>query len=171
MKAEEIWKPVKGYEEFYEVSNLGRVKSHYCKCGVKDRILKPGTAHGYSYVVLVKSGQRKNIKIHKLVAESFLGYVARGLEIVINHKNFIRTDNRPENLEIVTQRENSNKKHIPHTSKYTGVFFDSNQKKWTAAIYANGKINFLGRFKHELEAFNAYQKALLKLTPPSHAQS
>ena len=68
--------------------------------------------------------------------------------------------NKVENLEIVTQRENANKKHIKSSSKYIGVSWKKRDKKWVSSIRINGKKKYLGSFTDELEAHNAYQKAL-----------
>ncbi len=84
--------------------------------------------------------------------------------LVVNHKNFIRTDNRLENLEIVTARENTNRKHLKSSSIYTGVCWDKNRKKWFSSIKFLGKDIFLGRFDCELEAKNAYDKKLIELS-------
>lgn len=102
--------------------------------------------------------------IHKLVAMAFLNHTPDGTQIfVINHKNFDKMDNRVENLEIVTSRENSNKKHLSSTSKYTGVSWNKNTNKWRADIYINSKLNYLGLFTNEIEASNAYQNALKQI--------
>ena len=95
---------------------------------------------------------------------AFLNHIPRGLELVVNHKNFIRTDNRVENLEIVTNRENCNKKHLKSSSQYVGVSWAGDRKKWFSSIAIDGKLKNLGRFKTELEAHEAYQNALEKLT-------
>lgn len=100
----EEWRPLPGQwsELKYEISNQGNVRSLYrdrrpCKFGL--------TARGYSVVWLYK-GNRKYTKttVHRLVAQSFVPGQRPGLQI--NHKNGIKTDNRDENLEWVTPREN-----------------------------------------------------------------
>lgn len=157
----EIWKDVKGYEGIYQVSNLGRVKS--LKFG-KERILKGGIdGVGYLTVSLSKNGKVKTHKVHVLVAIAFLGHTPCGYKLVVDHKNFIRHDCRLENLEIITQRENANLKHIKSTSEYVGVSWDKGTKKWRADIHVNGKHKYLGLFTDELEASNAYQNALNNL--------
>lgn len=98
----EIWKPVKNYEDLYEVSNKGSIKTlRYSK------LLKPGLGgNGYFTVSLTKDGKARSHYIHRLIAEHFLdGYFAGAH---INHKNKDRTDNSLENLEWVTQAENNN---------------------------------------------------------------
>ena len=166
---EEIWKEVKNYEGIYEVSNLGRVKSLERKVthpvngfkNVKERILKQGTNRGgYLYVDLHKNGKRKNTKIHQLVAMAFLNHTPDGMKLVVNHIDFNRTNNRVENLEIVTNRENTNRKHLKSSSPYVGVHWDKSRNKWRALIRISGKQKHLGLFTCEIEASRAYQKAL-----------
>jgi hypothetical protein len=68
-----------------------------------------------------------------------------------------------DNLEIVTARENSNKKHLKSSSKYIGVCFEKESKKWVASISLKGKQKKLGRFDCEIKASEAYQNALKTL--------
>ena len=153
----EIWKDIPNYEGLYQVSNLGNVKS--LKFG-SQRILKYGiNSGGYCVVVLCKN-KTKTLYVHKLVAEVFLNEKCFGREFVVNHKNFIRNDNRLDNLEIVTNRENTNKKHIKSSSKYVGVCWDKVSKKWKSQIWVNGKRQILGHFVNEYDANLAYQNKL-----------
>jgi len=150
----EIWKDVKGYEGLYRVSNLGRVLSNI-------KILKPAVSpQGYLIVNLSKQSKAKVITIHQLMAIAFLGHTPCGHKIVVDHINNVKTDNRLENLQIITQRENLSKDKTGGTSEYTGVFWIKKCKKWLAAISINGKAKHLGHFKTELEAHEAYQNAL-----------
>jgi hypothetical protein len=168
----EVWKAIKDYPN-YEVSNYGNVKSlkrkEWCVKNNsfsirKERILKPcfGSS-GYLGVNLYKNGKCNFKNIHQLVAISFLNHTPCGYKLVVNHKNIIKSDNRLDNLEIVTARENSNLKHIKSSSQYTGVSWDKTYKKWTSQIHINKKDVKLGRFNTEEEANNAYQKALYEL--------
>lgn len=154
---EEVWKDIPGYEGFYEVSNTGRVKSIKF---TKTRIRKPQIYKEYYYTFLCKNGIIKKFANHQLVAMAFLGHKPCGLTMVVNHINFNKLDNRPVNLEIVTVRENSNRKHLKSTSKYTGVHFHKQHKKWNSSIVFNGKKIDLGLFKNELEASEYYENAL-----------
>ena len=67
---QEIWLPVEGYEGYYEVSNLGRIKSLKSN---KENVLKPSIdTGGYAYNPLRKDKKSKNFSIHRLVASAFL---------------------------------------------------------------------------------------------------
>ena len=155
----EIYRDVVGYEGLYQVSNLGNVRNIHYRGG---RIMKLGLTRGYYMVGLSKNGKRKNYTVHSLVAQSFLGHIPNGHEIVIDHANGIKTDNRLENLRLVTHRENVTfgtlKKET--SSKYPGVSWHKNNKKWRALINIKNKLKFLGYFPSEIEAAEAYQKAL-----------
>lgn len=166
---EEIWKDIPEYEGFYQVSNLGRVKSVKRKIKIragvyvtlKELFLKPSVdGGGYYQVILNKKSKRKTIKVHKLVSMAFLNHKPCGYKLVVNHIDFNKLNNRLDNLEIVTQRENANLKHIKSTSKYVGVCWNKFRNKWVSYIKINGKLKYLGLFKCELQAHQAYQKAL-----------
>jgi len=103
----EIWKPIKGYEGRYSISDRGRVMSHKYNGGNTERIMIPTTLpDGYPKLFLVgDDGIRSRVKIHKLVAEAFIGKKPDGLEI--NHIDGIKYNNDSENLEYVTSKENS----------------------------------------------------------------
>lgn len=95
------WKPVHGYEGLYEVSNYGDIRS-VAKGGI---ILSPAKDdHGYFRVCLYHNGTAKNKRIHRLVAEAFLPNESRLPEV--NHINGNKTDNKVENLEWVSTKEN-----------------------------------------------------------------
>lgn len=161
---EEIWKDISGYNGLYQVSNLGRVKSLANNFTRKEKILKNNIdSNGYNVVVLHKKGIRKTRTVHQLVSIAFLNHMPNGRDLVINHKNFIKTDNIVTNLEIVTARENGNKKHLKSTSKYTGVSWHKRDKIWHSQIHINGENKHIGYFKNEIDASIAYQKELNNL--------
>lgn len=114
MTRKEIWKDVVGYEGYYQVSNLGRVRS-------VDRIVKGcfgSTQHkksiilspaintaGYYSVALVRNAKSKSYRVHRLVAEAFLPN-PNSLP-VINHKDENKLNNSVENLEWCTYSYNT----------------------------------------------------------------
>lgn len=143
----EIWKDIDGYEGLYQVSNLGRIKSFvkwdvYNKYHYEERILKPFKNNkGYLEISLVKDKTRSNKFIHRLVANAFIPKI-QGKNIV-NHKDFNPLNNNVENLEWVTQKENTiysveNMKHrksITHSNtneKY--ITYRESQKKYRITI-------------------------------------
>ena len=159
----ERWKTIKEFPN-YEVSNRGNVKSLNYNNTKKPKILKTGTnADGYFHVSLCDGNSKKTIKIHQLVAMAFLGHKPCGHYLVVNHKDFNRKNNNVNNLEIVTQRENSNKKHLKSSSKYTGVYFNKAHQKWISSIRIGREFKHLGLFVNEIDASNAYQEYLKKL--------
>ena len=159
----EEFRDVKGFEGLYQVSDLGNVKSLTRKGCLKNRILKPTESGiGYLQVNLSKLGKLKPFTVHALVAGAFLGHKTRGCKLVIDHINNDKLDNRTENLQLVTQRNNLNKDR-KGVSKYIGVSFRARNKKWTSSILVDGKRKYLGDFYLELEAAYAYQDALKAL--------
>jgi len=165
----EIWKEIKGYED-YEISNLGRVKSLARIITTvrgsrtyKEKILKGALDHyGYSLVSLYKDNKVKTKMIHQLVAIAFLNHTPDGYKLVVDHVDNNPLNNELGNLQIITHRENLSKDK-KGSSEYTGVSWDKSRKKWMSSIRVNGKIKHLGRFTDELEASEAYQKALKEL--------
>ena len=155
----EIYKDVIDYEGLYKVSNFGNIKNN------KDKILKSSLyKNGYLMINLCKYGTVKKRLIHQLVAEAFLNHKRCGFKLVVNHINFDKTNNNLTNLEIVTSRENCNKKHLKSTSQYIGVSLNKENNKWRARIVLNSKIKHLGYFTDELDASKAYQLELSKIT-------
>ena len=105
---EEVWKDIKGFEGRYAISNMGRVKSLNYRCTGKEGILKPGkTKRGYLYVTLAKEEKYTKHYIHRLVLQNF-SPVENMSELQVNHKDENKTNNRLENLEWVTCKENCN---------------------------------------------------------------
>jgi hypothetical protein len=170
MQQQEIWKDIPGYEGKYQVSNLGNVKSlsrivlRHGKYPFlsKEKILKTNFNNtNYLVVNLYKNNKSKTITIHKLVAIAFLNHMPDvNNELVIDHINNIQYDNRLENLQIITQRENTSKDRKNKTSKYTGVFFVKKINKWVSTIRLKKERIYIGCFDKEEEASLAYRETL-----------
>lgn len=153
----EVFKDIPNYNGIYQVSNFGNVKSLMYS---SERILKSYVQQsGYLKVNLFKNKKSKSFEIHQLVAMAFLNHKPNYFEKVVDHKNGIRSDNNLENLQIITQRENSSKDKKGF-SKYVGVYLNKTKKRWAAYIRINGNKVFLGLFIDEKEAGKMYDKAL-----------
>lgn len=104
----EEWKSVDLFPE-YMVSNLGNVKriapwktkNRFHPGYIKGRRMRP---NGYLAIKLIHNGVRQHFFIHRLVAHYFIGPRPENKEV--NHKNFDRLDNRADNLEYLTRKEN-----------------------------------------------------------------
>lgn len=106
---EEVWKDIEGYEGLYQVSNLGRVKRV-----TTGRILKGGKdKDGYLQVTLCKDSTKSTKKIHRLVAQAFVSNSENKPEI--NHIDEDKANNRVNNLEWSTRKENNN--HGTHNER------------------------------------------------------
>lgn len=110
----EIWKPVVGYEEFYEVSSLGRMKSlervlfrrNGARMSYPEKIMKPHTdKNGYDTVSLYNGIKRVTRFVHTLVCMAFIQNPHN--KPCVDHINGDRRDNRVENLRWCTIKENN----------------------------------------------------------------
>ena len=102
----EVWKFVAVTKrKMYKVSNKGRIKTIDLKNNKKVKILKlKKDSRGYYYITMVIKGERKNFRVHRLVAETFIPNTDN--KPCVDHINTIKTDNRVQNLRWVTHKEN-----------------------------------------------------------------
>lgn len=114
----EKWKDILGYEGLYQASNYGRIKSlekfvesvshgKPCMRHIRECILQlQSHPNDYLQVNLNVDGKSKTFRVHTLIWEAFNGEIPEGMEI--DHINAVRSDNRLENLRIMTHQENLN---------------------------------------------------------------
>ena len=147
----EKWKKINDFP-LYEVSNFGRVRSTR---GKKIKVLYEYIdAQGYKTVRFYNKNICSKRKTHKVVAEAFLGKSEKN----VDHINGIKTDNRVENLQFLSIRENTVKyfETVYHQKSKTGC----RKKKgiWVSAVHdktRNKKLH-IGSFKTEEDAYSAY---------------
>lgn len=164
----EIWIKIPDFPD-YEISSHGRIKSF--KRG-EEKIIKQHVGDtGYYRCGLFKDGKAKQIKVHQIMAVSFLGHTLCGMKSVVDHIDSDKLNNNLSNLRIVTSRQNNINYRIynsdKYTSKYVGVFIEKRHGKNNeqririrACIGIKGKKVKLGTFKTEEDAHLAYVKKL-----------
>ena len=168
---EEIWKDIPEYEGYYQASNLGRIRSlegFSCNHKSGSGFIKKGVVlsqylnkkTGYNTVGVSKNNIRKTLTVHKIVFRTFKSVYSKA-NMVIDHINNVKTDNRLCNLQLLTQRDNLCKS-IDKTitkSKYFGVYAGNREGKWRARIKINGEQISLGQKDDEYEASKLYDLA------------
>ena len=157
MRLKEKWKDVPRYEGIYLVSNFGNVKS--LRFG-KEKILTPGISKGYAHVTLYQNGDKRGFKIHKLVMMGFNGYeYNKDIDLWIDHIDNDKLNNRLDNLQLITHRENKSK-DVKSFSKLLGAIWHIRNKKWMARIRINGDAVHLGYYKTDVMASRIYYYAV-----------
>jgi len=111
----EIWKPVVGFEGWYEVSSFGRLRSvdrvevnaNGVTRHLKGKMISTSSlSHGYPVAVLMRPGEKKMVRIHRLVAKAFIQNPEN--KPCIDHIDTNRANCRKDNLRWVDNKENSN---------------------------------------------------------------
>ena len=111
---------------------------------------------GYVRLQYTYKGVARKMYLHRLAWRIYYG---EWPDLVIDHINRDRSDNRLCNLRVVTVRDNVRNAR-PKSGKYSGVHFDSLRSKWVAKVRVDGgKRIFLGRFPCPTLAAIAYDKA------------
>lgn len=167
---QEIWKDIPYYEDYYQISNHGNVKTkertlenvNGKKSLYKSKERKPSLSE-YRMIALSKNGYVKMFKISRIVATVFVdGYSEKNR--VVNHVDGNKYNDFYKNLEWCSYSENTlhayNNKLAKRKNGDTGVFFDGKRKKWTSYLYRNNKNIFVGRFSSKEEAEIAYKNKL-----------
>jgi len=175
-KEVEIWKDIPDYEGYYQASNLGRIRSldrtvpyrNRYERFYKGRIKKVNVRNkGYKIYTLNINGVYRTFLGSQLVAMAFLGHEPDGHKLVVDHINGDRSDDRVDNLRIVSHRANTStcfrSDRDSLGSEYIGVHWHKKTSKWQSKIKHNGADVHLGCYDTEIEASNAYQEALSKV--------
>jgi hypothetical protein len=159
----EVWKDIPNFKN-YQVSNLGNVKSlNYNRTGKTKVLMKHINNSGRYTLNLYKKGKRySNRNISVLVAQAFLNHKPSGNKLVVDHINNISANDKLYNLQIITHRENLTKDKKTK-SGYTGVYKATDGYAYFSEIRIKGKRKYLGRFKSQQEASQAYKKELNKI--------
>ena len=154
---QEVWKTITEISNMYQVSNTGEVKSF--TQGV-EKILKGGIQkNGYRSVQI----NGRCYGIHQLVAIAFLGHKTCGKKMVIDHIDCNKLNNNVSNLRIVTNRYNVYRIKNTYSSKYKGVTWKKDMKKWIARIRIKDKTFYIGKFTCEICAHLAYLEEVKKI--------
>jgi hypothetical protein len=123
---QEEWREI--HEMGYEVSNLGNVRRSVDGVNTAiGRIKTPSlSGNGYLIVGLFKNGKRKNVLVHRAVAEAFIGHIDNSREV--NHIDGNKLNNKLENLEIVSRSQNF--RHAISTGLIKKDWFDAPRKRY-----------------------------------------
>ena len=171
---EEIWKDIKNYEGFYQVSSLGRIRSldrticQKSKYGTtmikkyKGKIIAPQTQQSKYYVVyLIKQRERRRLYVHKLVADAFIPNPLNKKEI--NHKDCDKYNNNVTNLEWVTRKENL--EHAVRsglTGKQRNYCISATGEKYIGIRNGKYRLNFnWNNIRHD-RCYNTLEEAIKK---------
>ncbi len=145
-----------GYEGLYAVSDDGRIFSLNTGKELKQSLDKGG----YLQVVLTKEGRHSTVAVHKAVFYSFNAYrrLTRTDELVIDHIDGDKRNNRLDNLRKITTRDNTSRAKSNKHGR--GVHYYASLGKFGAEISFNRTRYYLGLFPTAEEAASAYQSAL-----------
>lgn len=165
----ERWKDIIGFENIYQISDIGRVKGMCREIVYKDgrKYTKPAQIkkltiadNGYLHTMLKRNDKSFYFPVHKSIAMAFFNYIPNSRKIVIDHIDNNKLNNNVYNLQIITSRENNSKDKKNNSSKFTGVFYRKRLNKWRSVIVINYKSIELGAFIDEKEASKCYLLAL-----------
>jgi len=139
---QEIWKDIPWYEWLYQASSLWEIKSlFYRRYGYPKIMIWWTNNFGYRKVSLLKDWLSRSFFVHRLVCLTFLWKNEKKKEV--NHKNWIKTDNRIENLEWCTRSENNKHKYSILWFKSTYQIHHPNKWKfWKDSIRSKSVLQY-----------------------------
>ncbi len=150
---DEIWRDIKEYERYYQVSNKGRVKRLLSKTRHghirQEKILKLSNST-YKSVSLCKNNCKKNFTVHRLVAQAFISN-PRNLNY-INHKDGNKHNNFVENLEWCTRLENSK-----HASDNKLVRDQHGEKNNMSILTKKEVLDIRSKIKNGMSAYKVHK--------------
>lgn len=116
-------------------------------------------SHGYAYFTDNNTSPRRTEKLHNFI----LNHTPS--DVIIDHINGNKLDNRLVNLRFVSYKENIRNSSSKNnsTSGFKGVSWDSSRNKWIASIQHGGKTHHIGRFDNEEECARAYDKECMRV--------
>lgn len=152
------WKPIKTYEDIYEISSTGiirRIKSTTCGNAGMVKSTYVNKKWGYKYAVLYKDGKPKAFRVSRLVAIAFIPNIFNKEQV--NHINGIKTDDNVTNLEWNTRSENQ--KHAIRIGLRSAKGIKNSQSKLTEKDIINIKeLKKIGFTQNEIATkFNISQ--------------
>ena len=158
----ELWRQIPGYEGYYEASSLGRIRSVPRQTKSRNgnkinpgRLLKPETSNvGYLRVSLSVIGKQKKESVHRLVAMAFVPNKQR--KCCVNHKDLDRKNNKPENLEWATSKENSE-----HAVENGAIKRGAELHNWNGGQYTDckcGRKKILKTTKRCIDCHNKFMR-------------
>lgn len=182
MKEIEIWADIRNYEGLYQVSNLGRVRTHKDKVTYterhgyrkwKQRILKyknDDDRVGYR-VDLWKNGKPRTFLVARLVAFTFYSEDYNNRKLTVNHKDGNRMNNQLNNLELLTLEENiyhafetglyNSCKRIKVTNKYTNEVIQLNSMAKASKYLGHNAGYISGKMKSGINENSVYKWELV----------
>ncbi len=161
----EIWKCIDSLDGLYQASSFGNIRSidrvvprgnNYLT--LKGKVLKQHLGnHGYLTVSPSLDGRNRRKTVHRLVAEAFCGVS----KLTVDHVDGNKLNNRADNLEFVTKRENLIRHHAKSKDSNLPAGVSRSRNRFVARIRIDGHNNYLGHFLTSKDAGEAYELAKL----------
>lgn len=167
---QEEWRDVPNFEGFYQVSDLGRIKSSgkrhsnngniYLKQPFVLKQITYNKKYNYLCVNLSKNRKSTRFQLHKIVAMAFLEHIPDGTnKIVVDHKNTIGNDNKLSNLQLLSNRKNISK-DAKNKTGHNNIFKTGKMFRVCATLN-NKRLNF-GSYE-DLETALSVRDKILRL--------